>query len=124
LSSSVAGIFKETATIFVGTIIFHDELTPINITGLSVALLGIALYNYLRYRDFNRSAKEESKIVFATSDYVEVDARSDHDRLEGREGEGNDEFVGGAGGGAGQRSVQSVFGAGGTFAFLLTDEFV
>lgn len=47
---SVAGIFKEVSTIFLSTLIFHDELTPINISGLCVALTGIAMYNYLKYR--------------------------------------------------------------------------
>jgi len=48
---SVAGIFKEVSTIFVSTTIFHDELTPINISGLCVTLFGIALYNYLKYAE-------------------------------------------------------------------------
>lgn len=48
---SVAGIFKEVSTIFVSTTIFHDELTPINISGLCVTLVGIALYNYLKYAE-------------------------------------------------------------------------
>lgn len=37
---SVAGIFKEVATIFLSTVVFHDQLTPINISGLCVALMG------------------------------------------------------------------------------------
>ncbi|BGP18370.1 hypothetical protein JCM10213v2_006436 [Rhodosporidiobolus nylandii] len=49
---SVAGIFKEVAVIFLSTVVFHDELTPINISGLVVTIFGIALYNYLKYRQF------------------------------------------------------------------------
>jgi len=49
---SVAGIFKEVAVIFVSTIIFHDRLTPINISGLIVTLFGIGLYNWLKYNQF------------------------------------------------------------------------
>lgn len=37
---SVAGIFKEVSTIFLGTVVFHDELTPINVSGLCVTLAG------------------------------------------------------------------------------------
>ena len=37
---SVAGIFKEVAVIFVSTVIFHDQLTPINISGLVVTISG------------------------------------------------------------------------------------
>ncbi|GAA5989924.1 hypothetical protein JCM11641_002812 [Rhodosporidiobolus odoratus] len=51
---SVAGIFKEVAVIFLSTVVFHDELTPINISGLVVTIFGIALYNYLKYRQFTR----------------------------------------------------------------------
>ncbi|SPO39590.1 related to YMD8 - putative nucleotide sugar transporter [Pseudozyma flocculosa] len=47
---SVAGIFKEVLTIMIASTIFGDELTPINITGLCIALVGIGLYNYLKYR--------------------------------------------------------------------------
>lgn len=47
---SVAGIFKEVLTIFVSSTIFGDELTAINVTGLCVALTGIGLYNWLKYR--------------------------------------------------------------------------
>lgn len=48
---SVAGIFKEVSTIFLSTTIFHDELTPINISGLCITLVGIATYNYLRFSE-------------------------------------------------------------------------
>ncbi|KAK0525419.1 hypothetical protein OC834_005180 [Tilletia horrida] len=47
---SVAGIFKEVSTIILASTIFGDELTPINVTGLCITILGIALYNWLKYR--------------------------------------------------------------------------
>ncbi|GAA5821383.1 hypothetical protein JCM3770_000347 [Rhodotorula araucariae] len=53
---SVAGIFKEVITIFLSTVLFHDQLTPINVSGLCVTIFGIALYNYLKYRQFTQSA--------------------------------------------------------------------
>lgn len=34
--------------------IFHDILTPINVSGLVVTLAGIALYNVLKYRQFQQ----------------------------------------------------------------------
>ncbi|KDE04038.1 hypothetical protein MVLG_05539 [Microbotryum lychnidis-dioicae p1A1 Lamole] len=49
---SVAGIFKEVAMIFLSMFIFHDQLTPINVSGLVVTLFGIALYNYFKYKQF------------------------------------------------------------------------
>jgi solute carrier family 35 protein C2 len=39
-SRSVAGIFKEVAVIFLSTIVFHDVLTPINVSGLVVTIFG------------------------------------------------------------------------------------
>jgi solute carrier family 35 protein C2 len=49
MTLSVAGIFKEIATILLSSTVFGDELTPINVTGLCIALTGIGLYNYLKY---------------------------------------------------------------------------
>lgn len=76
LHRSVGGIFKEVAVIFLSMFIFHDQLTPINISGLSVTLFGelhlihvilpivrcwtdidfagIGLYNYLKYSQFTQ----------------------------------------------------------------------
>ncbi|GAA6010602.1 hypothetical protein JCM10207_007758 [Rhodosporidiobolus poonsookiae] len=54
---SVAGIFKEVAVIFLSTVLFGDELTPINISGLVVTIFGIALYNYLKYRQFTSGGR-------------------------------------------------------------------
>ncbi|CDW93686.1 hypothetical protein [Sporisorium scitamineum] len=53
---SVAGIFKEVLTIALASSVFGDELTPINVTGLCITLLGIALYNWLKYRLITRGA--------------------------------------------------------------------
>ncbi|RUP48351.1 hypothetical protein BC936DRAFT_144678 [Jimgerdemannia flammicorona] len=39
---------QEVLTIFISSIIFGDILTPINIAGLCVTLLGIGAYNYLK----------------------------------------------------------------------------
>ncbi|MCO5585166.1 hypothetical protein L7F22_039098 [Adiantum nelumboides] len=50
ITLSVAGIFKEILTIMISSTVFGDELTPINVTGLCVAILGIILYNYYKYR--------------------------------------------------------------------------
>lgn len=53
---SVAGIFKEVLTIALASSVFGDELTPINVTGLCITILGIALYNFLKYRLITRGA--------------------------------------------------------------------
>ncbi|GAA96328.1 uncharacterized protein L969DRAFT_88771 [Mixia osmundae IAM 14324] len=51
---SVAGIFKETATIFLSTIIFGDELMPLNISGLIITIGGISLYNWIKYKAYDQ----------------------------------------------------------------------
>ncbi|EPY52603.1 membrane transporter [Schizosaccharomyces cryophilus OY26] len=45
---SVCGILKEIITIVVSTFFYHDILLPINIIGLVITLVGIAVYNYYR----------------------------------------------------------------------------
>lgn len=40
---SIAGIAKEVATITVSAWVFGDELTPLNITGVSIAISGAFL---------------------------------------------------------------------------------
>lgn len=45
---SICGAFKEVVTITTANLVFHDALTPINITGLFVTLISIAFYNYMK----------------------------------------------------------------------------
>ncbi|KAI9725167.1 MAG: Triose-phosphate Transporter [Chrysothrix sp. TS-e1954] len=62
---SVCGIFKEVITIAAGGVIFGDELTPINISGLVVTIIAIAAYNYIRMtkmkRDEMRKVQDSSE---------------------------------------------------------------
>lgn len=41
ITMSIAGIFKELLTIFLSSVIFGDILTPINITGMAITIIGI-----------------------------------------------------------------------------------
>ncbi|CAG8594484.1 13816_t:CDS:2 [Funneliformis mosseae] len=45
---SVAGISKEVVVITLSVLIYHDELTPINLLGLFVSITGIIGYNYYK----------------------------------------------------------------------------
>lgn len=56
---SVAGIFKEVLTIALSTIVYGDELTALNITGLFITILGIILYNYLRFSNLKKDVKQK-----------------------------------------------------------------
>ncbi|KZT65966.1 TPT-domain-containing protein [Daedalea quercina L-15889] len=47
---SIAGIAKEVTTISASAWFFGDELTPLNVTGVSITICGIALYTYHKYR--------------------------------------------------------------------------
>lgn len=51
---SVCGIFKEVLTITAAGFIFGDELTPINISGLLITIVAIAVYNVTRMKRMRR----------------------------------------------------------------------
>lgn len=56
---SIAGIFKEVVTISAAGLIFHDPLTPINISGLFVTIGAIAAYNYIKITKMRDDAQKE-----------------------------------------------------------------
>lgn len=56
---SICGIFKEVVTISAAGIVFHDPLTPINVSGLVVTIASIAVYNYLKIIKMRREARKE-----------------------------------------------------------------
>ncbi|KAF1809050.1 TPT-domain-containing protein [Eremomyces bilateralis CBS 781.70] len=56
---SIAGIFKEVVTISAASIVFDDQLTPINISGLVLTIATIAAYNYIKYRKMQAEADSE-----------------------------------------------------------------
>ncbi|ORY77050.1 triose-phosphate transporter family-domain-containing protein [Protomyces lactucae-debilis] len=55
---SVAGILKEVLTIGASAVIYGDALTLLNLSGLFVTILGIALYNVLRFRSMRKKVKQ------------------------------------------------------------------
>ncbi|KAI4247496.1 MAG: hypothetical protein L6R40_001444 [Gallowayella cf. fulva] len=56
---SICGIFKEVVTIGTSNLVFHDTLTPINVSGLIVTIGSIAAYNYIKITKMRRQAQEE-----------------------------------------------------------------
>jgi solute carrier family 35 protein C2 len=58
---SICGIFKEVVTISAAGIIFHDELSMVNISGLIVTIISIASYNYLKVVKMREDAREKLK---------------------------------------------------------------
>lgn len=63
---SVCGIFKEVLTISAAGIVFGDNLTPINISGLVVTIASIAMYNYLKYSKMRRDAEKRAQQILET----------------------------------------------------------
>jgi len=85
---SICGIFKEVVTISAAGIVFHDPLTPINVSGLVVTIASIAVYNYLKITKMRKEAREEvaADVVQRISmdmydavreDSIEIDRESD-----------------------------------------------
>lgn len=54
---SICGIFKEVVTISAAGIVFHDPLTPINVSGLLVTIGSIAAYNYMKIMKMRQEAR-------------------------------------------------------------------
>ncbi|PBP18408.1 triose-phosphate transporter [Diplocarpon rosae] len=57
---SIAGIFKEVVTISAAGLVFHDPLTPINISGLFVTIGAIAAYNWIKICKMRDDAQKEA----------------------------------------------------------------
>ncbi|KAL1924649.1 uncharacterized protein VTP21DRAFT_4303 [Calcarisporiella thermophila] len=60
---SVCGIFKEVATIFISSLVYGDKLTPVNILGLCITLVGIALYNWLKLRRMSTEVRQKLEVT-------------------------------------------------------------
>jgi len=87
---SIAGIFKEVVTISAAGIVFHDPLTPINISGLFVTIGAIAAYNWIKIRKMREDAQHEAHLARVAARGGEgSDGDGDGDD-EGTESEGED----------------------------------
>ncbi|KAF1983516.1 TPT-domain-containing protein [Aulographum hederae CBS 113979] len=60
---SICGIFKEVVTISAASIVFKDELTPINISGVLVTIACIAAYNYMKITKMREEARLEAQLA-------------------------------------------------------------
>lgn len=56
---SICGIFKEVVTISAAGIVFHDKLTPVNVSGLVITIASIASYNYMKITKMRREAQKD-----------------------------------------------------------------
>lgn len=76
---SICGIFKEVVTISAAGIVFHDPLTPINVSGLFVTIGAIAAYNWIKIRKMRDDAREKAHLQHAGPDEGASDADDDTD---------------------------------------------
>jgi len=56
---NVCGIFKELVTIMGANIVFHDELTFINATGVVITIGSIAYYNYVNVSKMRKEVRTQ-----------------------------------------------------------------
>lgn len=54
---SICGIFKEVITISAAGVVFHDQLTAINIAGLLITIASIGCYNYMKISKMRSEAR-------------------------------------------------------------------
>lgn len=77
---SICGIFKEVVTISAAGIVFHDPLTPINISGLLVTIVSIGSYNYMKITKMRREAMDRpQKGVEGEEGFAPMFAGREHD---------------------------------------------
>lgn len=77
VSLSVLGIIKEVVTIVISSIVFHDQLTVINILGLFITLSGIGFYHFMKLRELKAKARKTAKEI------AEINQMSATDRIDG-----------------------------------------
>ncbi|KAK9324962.1 triose-phosphate transporter family-domain-containing protein [Lipomyces orientalis] len=73
---SIVGIFKEVVTIGASAGIYGDKLTAVNVSGLIVALIAIALYNYIRIKNMKQKIMRQ-QINGSTSTVSLTDGKGD-----------------------------------------------
>ena len=77
LTLSIAGIFKELLTIFVSWAVFGDELTFINIIGLTITFADIVWYNVYRFQQNAELAKNgSSQSRTLDNEFVDIELNS------------------------------------------------
>lgn len=57
---SICGIFKEVVTISAAGVVFHDQLTLINIVGLVITISSIGTYNYMKIAKMRAEAQKST----------------------------------------------------------------
>ncbi|KAF9928160.1 Triose-phosphate Transporter [Linnemannia zychae] len=93
VSLSVLGIIKEVVTILISSLVFHDQLTVVNIMGLFITLAGIGFYHYMKLREMKHNsikvAREIADMNLATAANQPQQGVRDHRRKRSSRRESN-----------------------------------
>ena len=81
---SICGIFKEVVTISAAGIVFHDPLTPINVSGLLITVISIGAYNYIKISKMRKDAKDELGTQHRSGALVHDSDHEDREPMLGR----------------------------------------
>jgi solute carrier family 35 protein C2 len=60
---SICGIFKEVLTIAAGTFVFKDTLTMVNFAGLTLTIVTIAVYNYIKIKKMKEESERDARLA-------------------------------------------------------------
>ncbi|KAF9098460.1 Triose-phosphate Transporter [Mortierella sp. AD031] len=63
VSLSVLGIIKEVVTIVISSLVFHDQLTVVNILGLFITLAGIGFYHFMKLREMKAQSRKAAREI-------------------------------------------------------------
>ena len=77
LTMNVAGIAKEVLSILLAMLVYHDPMSPRGIGGISLTVVGILVYNLLRYRDHRSSSKPRTYESLPIADHDDEDDNGD-----------------------------------------------
>ncbi|KAF9348327.1 Triose-phosphate Transporter [Mortierella sp. AD094] len=77
VSLSVLGIIKEVVTIVISSLVFHDQLTIVNILGLFITLSGIGFYHFMKLREQKAKARKTAEEI------AELNLASSTNRVDG-----------------------------------------
>ncbi|KAF2664484.1 TPT-domain-containing protein [Microthyrium microscopicum] len=83
---SICGIFKEVLTISTASLVFGDQLTPINSVGLVVTIGTIGVYNYMKIKAMREGTRAQIHDSYEHGEYTPV-AGLDDDDLESMVGD-------------------------------------